>query len=123
MAKLLKKRKWIFILYPESMPDNYLDIIQETGLEGCISPLHDRDMDIVDGEPTQKKPHYHVLVKYDGPTTKNVVMQLTNALNALQPVPCESIRGQYRYFTHQDNPEKAQYDKKEILWKQWHANN
>lgn len=110
-----KKRKWIFILYPESMPENWFEIIQQTGLEACVSPLHDKDTDVEDGKLVPKKAHYHVYVKYDGPVTKNVVMQLVESLNASHPVPCESVRGQYRYFIHLDNPEKFQYDIKDML--------
>ena len=34
--------------------------------------------------------------------------------NSPIPQPLEQIRGYYRYFTHIDNPEKYQYDDKDI---------
>ena len=39
---------------------------------------------------------------------------LTERLNAPKPIPLEQVRGYYRYLTHKDNPEKAQYDEKDI---------
>jgi len=107
----VKKRYWVFILYPESAPTNWRDILQETGLQCAISPLHDKDLDPT-GEP--KKAHYHVICCYSGPTTYNSVKGLTESLCAPIPQPLEQVRGMYRYFTHMDNPEKFQYPESEI---------
>lgn len=48
------------------------------------------------------------------PNLFSVVERLTKSLN--QPIPkgLEQIRGYYRYLTHKDNPEKAQYDEADI---------
>ena len=104
--KNVKKRNWAFVLYPESAPADWRELLQKTGLPCAISPLHDKDVNAT-GEP--KKPHYHVMVFYQGPTSYNVVKRLTDGLN--QPIPqvVEQVRGYYRYLTHMDNPEKAQY--------------
>ena len=111
MAKNVKKRNWAFVLYPESAPADWVDKIQQTGLQCAISPLHDKDVNPT-GEP--KKPHYHVIVTYSGPTSYNVVKGLTDELQQPIPQPLEQVRGYYRYLTHQDNPEKAQYDVRDI---------
>lgn len=108
---VLKKRNWGFVMYPESMPENWKEILTSAGLPIAVSPLHDMDVN-PDGEP--KKAHYHVLACYSGPTSENVVKRLTDALNAPKPIPIESVRGNYRYFTHQDNPEKHQYSADDI---------
>ena len=108
---IIKKRNWAFVLYPESAPQNWREILQLTGLQCAISPLHDKDIN-PDNEP--KKAHYHVIVGYDGPTSYNVVKSLTDRLNCPIPQPLEQVRGYYRYLTHKDNPEKAQYDEKDI---------
>lgn len=109
--KNVKKRNWAFVAYPESLPSNWFDLLRATGLQCAISPLHDKDM-----EPTGeiKKPHYHGILCYSGPTSFNVVKCLTDKLNAPIPQALEQVRGYYRYFTHKDNPEKAQYDENEI---------
>ena len=111
MTKYVKKRNWCFIVYLDSAPENWRDILQETGCMFAISPYHDRD---VNPDGSVKKPHYHVIICYDGPTTYNVVKKVTDSVNGTIPQPLEQIRGYYRYFTHIDNPDKFQYDEKDI---------
>ena len=43
--KVLKKRYWCFIGYPESLPPNWIEVLTLTGLQVAISPLHDKDLD------------------------------------------------------------------------------
>ena len=110
--KNIKKRNWAFICYPESLPDNWQDILIESGIPFAISPLHDRDMN---ADNTEKKPHYHIILNYDNTTTYNNVVRFLEPFNCPIPQPLESIRGYYRYLTHKDNPEKFQYDESEIV--------
>lgn len=112
MAENVKKRNWTFVLYPESAPADWRDKLKLSGLMCAISPLHDKDINPT-GEA--KKPHYHVLLVYSGPTTYNAVAKFTASLNATIPQALESVRGMYRYFSHKDNPEKYQYSEEEIL--------
>lgn len=110
-TKNVKKRNWAFVLYPESAPQDWVDQLKQSGLKCAVSPLHDRDTNPT-GEA--KKAHYHVIVCYDGPTTYNNVKGLTDRLNQPIPQPLEQVKGYYRYLTHQDNPEKAQYSSADI---------
>lgn len=107
-----KKRNWTFVLYPESAPDNWRDILQQTGLEIAISPLHDSDID-----PTGdlKKPHYHIILCYNNTVTGRMVKSLVDELNQPIPMPIDSVKGLYRYFTHKDNPDKYQYSENDIV--------
>lgn len=109
--KNVKKRNWAFVVYPESAPVDWVDRLRQTGLQCAISPLHDKDLEPT-GEP--KKAHYHVIAAYSGPTSFNVVKRLTESLNAPIPQALEQVRGYYRYLTHRDNPEKYQYDERDI---------
>lgn len=103
-----RSSNWLFCMYPESMPDDWRDIIESKMVSCCISPLHDQDVNPT-GEP--KKPHYHVLIKFDTLKSESqVVSLLTEKLNATKPIICHSVRGAVRYFSHMDNPEKHQYD-------------
>ena len=111
MAENTKKRNWTFVLYPESAPADWQEIIKISGLMAAISPLHDKDVNPT-GEA--KKAHHHILLVYSGPTTYNSVAKFTASLNATIPQPLESVRGMYRYFSHKDNPEKYQYDESDI---------
>ena len=109
--KNVKKRNWTFLVYPESAPADWRDQLIATGAPIAIGPLHDRDTNPT-GEP--KKAHYHVLMCYSGPTSYSVVERFTKSLNQPIPKPVEQVRGIYRYLTHEDNPEKAQYSKADI---------
>lgn len=103
-----KGRSWAFVMYPESMPSNWFELLEQTGLPFAISPLHDKDLDPT-GEV--KKSHYHVICYYDNTTTKkNVKENVTDLVNGTIPIKLESMRGMYRYHLHLDNPDKYQYD-------------
>lgn len=110
-SRNIKKRNWAFVLYPESAPEDWREQLQQTGLPCVVSPLHDKDLDPT-GQP--KKPHYHVILVYSGPTAYSVVSALTSSLNQPIPKALESVKGYYRYLTHKDNPDKAQYSELEI---------
>ena len=110
--KYIKSRIWACVGYPESLPGDWLDKLRDTGLQVAISPLHDKDVDPT-GE--SKKPHYHVIFNYDGPTTYEHVKELCDSLNMTIPIKLESLRGMYRYHLHLDNPEKYQYDDRDRI--------
>ena len=111
--KNVKKRAWALVCYPESLPSDYLEFLQSTGLEVAISPLHDKD---INPDNTPKKPHFHIIIVYQNPTTfKNVKDNVCDYLNCPIPQPLESVKGYYRYLTHMDNPEKYQYNSQEII--------
>lgn len=110
-----KNRNWTFIVYPDSAPSNWKEILQDTGLPFAISPLHDRD--IIEATGELKKPHWHIIVCFPGPTTFRKVNSLCAELNSPIPKRVMSVVGIYRYFTHADNPEKAQYEEQDIIQK------
>lgn len=103
----IKKRYWAIIVYPDSAPLGWKELLQERGLQCCISPLHDKD---INPDNTPKKAHWHIILCWDNPTTYNNVKTICDELNAPIPQPLDSVRGYYRYLTHKDNPEKYQYD-------------
>lgn len=106
-----KARHWAIVVYPESAPNNWEELLGETHLPFAVSPLHDKDVN-PDGE--MKKAHWHVILSWDGPVRKSVAIKMAEMVNAPQPVKLESVRGAYRYFVHKDNPDKYQYDEKGI---------
>ena len=112
--KNVKKRNWAFILYPESAPENWRQILSETGLQCAVSPLHNLDVNEETGEI--KKEHYHIILCFNGPTSYNVVKNITDSLNSPTPQPLQQIKGYYRYLTHMDNPEKYQYNSNDITF-------
>lgn len=110
--KNIKARYWACVGYPESLPSDWLERLRETGLQVAISPLHDKDLN---ADETEKKPHYHLIFAYEGPTTYNNVKSLCDSFNMTIPIKLESIRGMYRYHIHIDNPEKYQYDDRDRI--------
>lgn len=106
-----RTRYWTFIVYPESAPQNWRDILQKTGLQFAISPLHDKDINTT-GE--KKKEHFHVLAVWQNTTTYRSAHLLTEEIRATIPQRVMSPIGCIRYMSHKDNPEKAQYDERDI---------
>ena len=110
--KLSRTRSWTFIVYPDSAPQNWRDIIDEEHIEWVESPLHDKDVN-ADGSP--KKPHWHILVMYESVKTYEQVKELTDKLCGPVPQKCNGAKGLVRYMAHLDNPEKVQYDRSKII--------
>jgi len=106
-----KTRNWGFVVY-ESAPDGWLEMLADTHIPAFISPLHDRDTD-ENGE--LKKPHHHIILMFDGPTTQKRANEIIEPFNGTKSAEyIFSLRGATRYLAHLDNPEKAQYDPAEI---------
>ena len=104
-------RTWAFVTYPESAPADWEQIIDANHVPWCRSPLHDLDKN-PDG--TEKKPHWHVIVNFEGVKTYEQVLAITQSVCGTIPQPVDSIKGYVRYLAHLDNPEKAQYNKADI---------
>lgn len=106
-----KYRNWIFIIYPDSAPENWKEIVTDIGVPWAHSPLHDKDVEEYGGA---KKAHYHCVIKYPSLKTYRQLLSLTGKLSAPNPQPCESLIGKVRYFLHLDSPHKYQYRKDDI---------
>jgi hypothetical protein len=104
--KETRTRTWTFILYPESMPQNWSEFIDDMHIEWVLSPLHDKDKNAT-GEI--KKAHYHVLLVFGGVKAYEQVKELTDKVNAPIPERCHNAKAMVRYMAHLDNPDKAQY--------------
>lgn len=101
-----RTRNFATVVYPDSAPENWQDILSEQFVPAFISPLHDLDVNPT-GEP--KKPHWHVMIMFEGVKT---VEQANSIFEKIGGVGCEVVqsqRGYARYLCHMDNPEKHQY--------------
>lgn len=107
-----RARSWTFVLYPESAPENWRSIIDDQHIQWVESPLHDKDIN-PDGTP--KKPHWHILLIFEGKKSYEQIKEITDKLNAPIPQKTASARGLVRYMVHMDNPEKFQYNVSEII--------
>lgn len=94
------------------MPEDWKNTVADSHLSVIVSPLHDKDK-TPDGE--DKKPHYHIMVLYDGVKTVEQAQQFFDSIGAIKCQVVKSVRGEARYYLHLDNPEKHQYDVKDVL--------
>lgn len=106
-----KAKFWKFVFYPESAPPDWQEVIENWGVPCVVSPLHDSD---VDGNGELKKPHYHGIIQYDGPTQYHLAVELVQELGTNHVVKSQSRRRDERYLAHLDSPGKALYDVADI---------
>mgnify|MGYP002516608175 CR=1 FL=1 len=107
-----RTRIWAAVVYPESAPENWRDILDDYHIEWAESPLHEFDVN-----PTGelKKAHWHIVLAFDGPKSYEQVVEILAPLNGPIPQRCHSLKGAVRYFAHLDNPEKYQYSVADIV--------
>lgn len=104
--KETRTRTWTCVLYPDSVPENWRDIIDDMHIEWIESPLHDKDINAT-GEV--KKAHWHILLIFGGIKAYEQVKEITDGLNSPIPQRCHNAKALVRYMAHLDNPDKAQY--------------
>lgn len=104
-------RNWCAVVYPESAPANWKDILDSKGVKWACSPLHDKDVDD-DGEV--KKAHWHIILCYGGNKSYEQVVDDLQELNCPRPQVCRDVTSSVRYFIHKDHPHKFQYSEKDI---------
>lgn len=104
-------RNFAFIVYPESAPGNWQEILGEHKVQAFVSPLHDKDCD-KDG--VIKKPHYHVLVMHEGVKSLVQIQEFIASVGGVGAELVKSKVGYARYLCHLDNPEKAKYDVEQV---------
>lgn len=103
-------RWWAIEVYPESAVENWQQLLN--GYKWVKSPLHDQD---VNEDGTPKKPHWHLAVYFPNKAYFGEVVEIANAICGMKYAqPIKNLQGMVRYFAHLDNPEKHQYDPKQI---------
>ena len=108
-----KTRNWAFLVYPESAPEDWKNLLADTHIPAFISPIHDRD---VDEDGVIKKAHYHIVIMNDGPITQKRANEIIEPFCGTKSAEyVMSLRGYVRYLSHMDDPDKAQYDSSEII--------
>ena len=107
-----RTRTWTFVLYEDSAPNNWRDILDEQHIEWVESPWHDKD---VNADGSTKKKHKHILLLFPGKKSYEQIKDITDSLG--QPIPqrCHNAKAMVRYMAHMDNPEKAQYSPSDIV--------
>ncbi|MDY2776605.1 MAG: replication protein [Streptococcus infantarius] len=109
-----RSSKWAFLLYEDSAPENYLEVLENIQVPFILSPWHDRDIDSKTKSPIKK--HKHGALFFESLKSENQVSELlTENLNTPKVIqPVHSPKGMYDYFTHAQNPEKTLYNINDI---------
>ena len=117
-----KGRYFTFLLYPESIPEDWETQLEMLGAPIAISPIHDKDKS--DSEFQEyKKAHYHVIYVAANPVTthsvrKRIQRALGNESIAKVQVIKQSVENMYLYLTHESKDaiakNKYKYNKKDI---------
>lgn len=107
-----RTRNWTFVLYPESAPEHWRDILDDLHIEWVESPLHEYDTN-ADGEV--KKAHWHILLLFGGVKSYDQVLDILAPLNCPVPQRCHNAKAMVRYMAHLDNPDKYQYRMADIV--------
>lgn len=107
-------RAWTFITYPESINPNFMQLVTEAGLQGAVSPLHDRCY-WPNGD--YKKAHFHNLLYFPGKTSYQRVRALVESLGGVMLQPVQNIVGLLRYFAHMDiDPDHRECDRGKVRY-------
>lgn len=111
--KSIKSRYFTFILYPESIPDDWMLKLELLGVPIAISPLHDKDKS--DAEDREfKKPHYHVVYIANNPVTaESVRLKIKRALGNKSishvQIIATNVENAYLYLTHESKDAIAKH--------------
>lgn len=102
------------MLYEESAPKNYINVLESLHIPFMLSPWHDKDIDLETGELL--KPHKHGVFFFDSLKSYEQVSEIVSTiLNGPAKVePVHSPKGMYDYFIHASNPDKASYNLEDI---------
>lgn len=111
--KIERYRNWSWIVYPESAPQNWRALLDETGEKWIESPLHDKDINETTDEI--KKAHWHIIISFGNKKSFKQVSKISEILNSPIPQKVGSLQGAVQYLWHRNNPEKFQYNKTEVV--------
>ena len=87
--KMGRTRNWGFVMYPESAPENYIQILNDLHIKWALSPLHDKDINPSTNEP--KKAHWHGVLVFESVKSYEQVKAITDSLNATIPQKLNSL--------------------------------
>ena len=107
-----RTRAWAAVVYPDSAPENWRQLLDDQHIQWVESPLH--EFDVNEGTGEVKKAHWHIVLAFDGVKSYEQVCDILAPLNCTVPQRCHSLPGAIRYMAHLDNPEKYQYSPSEI---------
>ena len=113
--KNTKARHFGFLLYPDSIPNDWKEKLESLGVSMAVSPLHDMDekkdkdtwnsSDVIRNGKHYKKPHYHVIYIARNPVTiesvRNKIKRKLGNSSVAHVEILDYIKGSYEYLTHE----------------------
>ena len=75
-----RKRNFATVIYPESAPENWREILAGYFVPAFVSPLHDKDVNAT-GDP--KKAHHHVMVMFEGKKSDEQVKTMFDSIGGV----------------------------------------
>lgn len=112
LGKSGRTRNFATIMYLDSAPENWQQIISDWMIPVFVSPYHDQD---INPDGTQKEPHYHVMVMFDSVKTVSQAKELFSQINGRGVEVLNSTRSYARYLCHLDHMDKAQYKPEDVI--------
>lgn len=113
----IKGRTWSVIGWCESLPADWQKRLKDSNLQVIVSPLHDSDIQEATGEI--QKPHYHIVLNWDGPTTLQCVRDFAVEMGLGTYIErVRNISNLLNYLTHDSymGKGKAHYDVNDITY-------
>lgn len=106
-----RARNWCAVVYPDSAPGDWKQILDNLNVKWACSPLHDKD---IDDDGQLKKAHWHIVICYSGNKSFDQVCEDLSEIKCPIPQICRDVRSSVRYFIHKDHPHKYQYSQSDI---------
>lgn len=110
-----RTRNWTIVVYPDSAPENWLDVIAGLHVPAFVSPIHDSD---VRADGTEKKAHYHVVLCFKGKKSVAQIQAISDQLSGVrvdwEHCAVGDLTGMVRYLVHFDDADKHQYSVEDI---------
>lgn len=107
-----RTRNFATIVYPESAPEDWIEILELECVPCFISPLHNLD---VESTGEVKKPHYHVMIMFSNVKTAVQAQEIFSKINGVGIIAINDIRGMARYFCHLDSYNKKKYNPDDVI--------
>lgn len=108
----LRNRNYAAIVYPDSAPSDWVQILRDKHIPAIISPCHNQDI-APDG--STKKAHYHVLLMYESLKSRAQAEECIKTIGGVGAESVNSLPAYARYLIHLDDPDKAQYDAADVI--------
>lgn len=102
-----RSSKWALIVYPDSAPSDWKQLLKLSLVSFAVSPLHSPDPD---GSGDERKQHWHVLMDFDSLKSAEQVKKITFLTNGTNPQIVNNPSGYYQYMIHFNDPDKEQFN-------------